>query len=504
MANVNFDFDKYPTILKMVQDDSFIRFVIGPRGSAKTSGIIAYLLAVALMQRPGKDGVRRVKTGILRQSYQQLVKSTTTSIKNIVGDIMVVTDGKPPTGSCTIPLEDGTILEWKLVFYAGEAPNVKDDVLGAELTNLFVDEISSLVSEELVLSFLACIGRYPSPVLGDRNMDICFAIGATNGPTKAHWLYKWHMGQRNDLFKQLSEATGKNYFKLFKQPAGLLRQVDGTYIPNPAAENVDNLPGGFGYYYNMLTRKDAEIVAYVEGDFADLSSGKVVYPQFKRSLHSMPHQEFLAMWGKQGKINMGFDFGRTPAALCWIDRPGGGIIIFEELAAEDISIDGFYTNVLRPTLMEKYPLCTIGMPGSVTGDPAGADRSQAVDLSPYEVLQKNNINIEFPGDSRQDTLEPRIEAVRQRLTRLDALAGHPMIMVTDNCPLLLEALTSTYVYKPVKGNVESYAEVPTKSHANWVSEFGNIVEYICLYRRANIEPAAPRGPKNPTPALLGG
>jgi hypothetical protein len=101
-------------------------------------------------------------------------------------------------------------------------------------------------------------------------------------------------------------------------------------------------------------------------------------------------------------------------------------------------------------------------------------------------------------------LEPRIEAVRQRLSRLDAITGEPMLQITDNCTFLISALMTTYVYQEIKGAKGSFSDVPTKSHKFWTSDLANAVEYLCLYRRGELEPAMPVGAKRAAPPLLGG
>ena len=227
-----------------------------------------------------------------------------------------------------------------------------------------------------------------------------------------------------------------------------------------------------------------------------------MYRNFRHDLHVIPQARFHAQWGKKGRIGLAFDFGRTPVCLVWVDRPGGGITVVDEFMAEDVSIDGLWSNVVRPKLMENYPSCIAGRTGFTTGDPAGADQTQAVDQSPYSVLQQHGLDIEFPGDGRKDSLAPRIEAVRQRLSRLDAITGQPMLQITDNCTFLIDALMTGYVYEEIRGTKGSYRDVPCKAH--WDSDLANALEYMCLYRRQELEPAGPRTPKHATKPLLGG
>lgn len=499
---ISFDFDKFPVLLELAKDPSYVKMVIGPAGSAKTSGLFALTLYLALQQFPGNDGVRRTRVAVIRQSYQQLSKNTVNTIRTILGGLVSVSDGKPPTAHAKFPLADGTSVELDFVFYALESPGAANDALGAEFTIAVFDEVSSMADEDLVTTFISRLGRYPSPAYGQRNDAIVCALGATNGPLKAHWLYQWSQGLRNDLFAMISKRIGRNYFKLFRQPPALILNPDGTYDPNPAAENIDHLPGGHSYYYSMLTRPKKDIQAYVLGEFADLSAGKVVYTAFRTDFHVIPQAKFLAQWGKTGVIGLTFDFGRTPVCLCWKDLPGGGIVVFDEFTAADVSIDTMWQNVVRPALLERYPRCVAGRSGFTTGDPSGFDISQVVELSPYQVLQQHGLDIEFPGGERKDKLEPRIEAVRQRLTRLDGVEGNPMLQVTDNCVQLIEALSSTYIYKEIRGSKGAVSDVPCKDH--FASDLANALEYLCLYRRAEMEPPAVGVRKSAGPPLLGG
>lgn len=502
---VNFNFDEFPTLLEFAKSAAYIKVVIGPAGSAKTSGLIALLLWMAMQQHPGHDGVRRVRTAVIRQSYQQLAKNTLTSIRTILGGVMGVTDGKPPTGFASIPLPDGTTLEWELVFYALEAPNAMTDALGAEFTNALFDEVSSMQDEELVKTFISRMGRYPSEILGPRNMEIVRALGATNGPLKAHWLYEWFMGKHDELFTAIGKEIGRPYFELFMQPEALVQLPDGSYAPNPKAENVKNLPGGFGYYFAQLARSAQDITAYVMGRFADLAAGKVVYPTFRPEYHVVKRESFMQRWGGAGRLLLSFDFGRTPVCLVAVERSGGGLVVIDEFMAEDVAISTLWDNVCLPALRDKYPRCLYGMDGYVTGDPAGADRSQAVELSPYEVLHERNVAVEFPGDNRKDVLQPRIDAVRDRLSRLDGVIGEPMLQITDNCKYLIESLSSTYVYEEITGAKGRYSETPTKTHKHWASDLANALEYLCLYKRQDLgRTGLPPPPKQAASPLLGG
>jgi hypothetical protein len=241
---------------------------------------------------------------------------------------------------------------------------------------------------------------------------------------------------------------------------------------------------GYANYYQQLLRTASEISAYVMGEFADLVVGKVVYPQFKRAVHVANHADFLKYWGKSGEIGATFDFGRTPVCLLYVRRRGGGITIFDEIAADNSSIEALYDNNILPVMKSTYPGCWIS---HATGDPAGSDNTQATEVSPYGVLQRNGIPILFPAGVRTDSVEPRVEAVRQRLTRLDDSAI-PMLQITDNCPMLLEALGSTYVFEQVEHKPGVFRDKPTKTHKGFASDLVNALEYLAVYTVADTLP----------------
>lgn len=483
-AGVNFSFDEYPTLLRMQQDTSKFRVVIGPAGSAKTSGIIAMLLIIAITQKPWR-GVRKTRLVIARQSYQQLSKATVQSLKNVLGAVADFTDGKPPRGSANFPLGDGTVCEIEFVFVAMEGDNVAGDLRGLEGTAALLDEVSEMQDENLVNLLVSRMGRYPSAMEGGCTCG-GLALGATNGPLEGHWLHQWSLGLKDTHFTQLAAMTGRPYFRLFRQPPALIRPTDpnGQWRPNPTAENVKNVPGGYGFWYEMLAMDDQKVQAFVEGEFAALKAGKVVYPGFGK-IHVMPLEQFKRTWTR-GPIILSFDFGRTPVTLIAVERADGGLAVIDEVYAEDVSIETFWQNNLSPVLNAKYPQCRFA---GATGDPAGMDLGGTTETSPFQILQAVGVPIEPPGGGRVDRLAPRIEATRNRLSRLGS-TGLPMLMVTDNCKLLIEAIGRTYVYAQVRGASEGIvAETPTKSHKNWVSDLMNALEYLCLYRASELERA---------------
>jgi hypothetical protein len=61
-----------PTVAKFLTSPAFIRFIIGPIGSGKTTGVLIEILRRGIEQAKGPDGIRRTRWAIVRQTLSQL------------------------------------------------------------------------------------------------------------------------------------------------------------------------------------------------------------------------------------------------------------------------------------------------------------------------------------------------------------------------------------------------------------------------------------------------
>lgn len=455
--------------------------------SAKTTWAFMELLRRACEQEPNEAGERHTKWLIGRTTYQQLTTATLTSARKTLGNIVEFRDSIPPRGRASFALEDGTVVKTEFLFLSLEGDAAIQKMLGEEFTGAFLDELSEF-DESVVHAVLRRAGRYPSNALGSPTWT--GIIGVTNGPTEGHWLDHWEKGRNAEILAQIQEELGtylggRPVFHAFAQPPGLLRPHtrDDKWVPNPMAENVNNLPGGYGYYYLMLADSDdAKIKAYVEGEFAPLKKGRLVFPEFS-PLHIIDEDSFVLPHGTP--LGLSFDFGRTPVCTIYAETTGGALVLVDEVMMEDASTERLITEALKPLLKKKYPHSRIAW---ATGDPTGEDFGSAVETSPYQVLFEAGIPMEKPSTNK---IQPRLEAVKQRLTRL-GVGGVPMLRVRSNCKYTIEALQRTYVYEQVSVVHDIVSEKPTKSHVNWVSDLADTVQYACLIRAFELEPARPK------------
>ena len=243
-----------PTLRQFQQNDAFVRAVVGPYGSGKSSACVMECLRRAGRQRPGPDGVRRTRGLIARNTYRELEDTTRVTFEEWVPEQLgrfVESDF-----SWVGRWFDGEhLVETEILFRAfDEAKDVKK-LKSLELTFGWLNEASEMRSE-IFDTAQARVGRYPAKVNGGASW---FGLWLdTNAWHTGHWGYKLFT-QRKGLRPQDQEG-----FKLFEQPSGL----------SPEVENADNLPSG--YYDRLCAGKDSEwIDQYVRARYPNAAKGSI-------------------------------------------------------------------------------------------------------------------------------------------------------------------------------------------------------------------------------------
>lgn len=466
--NIGFALDQYPTLRRASNSKALIRLVKGAAGSAKTSWAIMELLRSALLQTPSPlDNTRYFRALVVRNTYALLKSNTIPSMKNMYGPLLQVTEGSQPFGRVRARLQDGTALDMEVQFLALDSEDAQDKLLGAEPTMVLCDELN-LMPESVVFALVRRLGRYPSGTKG--KVDRTGVIGVFNGPVKGSWLHKWYLGERDAQFEKVAREMGvEKLVEMFSQPPALIppagwpnsHDPNDEWLPNPEAENIQNLAQGYGYYYAMLADPDmGKIQSYVLGEFADVKHGKVVFPEFHRDVHTFPAERVNTK--ELRDYYLAFDFGRTPVCIVGTLLSDGTLMVLDEFMGEDMSVEQLYRSTVRPALKRDYPN---GICVRAYGDPAGMVGGQNINLSPFDVLRKEGVPIVAP--TRSNKLEPRLAAVRSFMSSLGT-GGKPRLLIRDNCRFLIQALAADYIYENRSGG--RTADTPTKSHVGWVSD----------------------------------
>jgi hypothetical protein len=220
------------TLARFMDSPERVRCAVGPIGSGKSTACIMELLRRAAEQKRGRDGRRRTRFAVVRNSYRQLKDTTRKTFSEWV---------HPTLGDWSE--QDFTFrarwadVESEIMFRSLDRPEDVKKLLSLELTGAYVNEAREL-SKPVFDALTGRIGRFPSRVQGGPTWR---GIFMDSNPWHAgHWAAK--------LFK------AEPGFKLFRQPGGL----------SPDAENLENLEPT--YYQDLLAGKDQQwIDAYVHG-----------------------------------------------------------------------------------------------------------------------------------------------------------------------------------------------------------------------------------------------
>lgn len=400
--------------------NEFVSGIRGPIGSGKSTACAFRIWRHLAEATPGKDGIRRARWAIIRNTYPEL---KTTTIKTwhqwFPPEVGKWQSEGPPTHFIKFPG-----FEMEIMFLALDRPEDVRKLLSLELTGAWINEARE-VPKAILDGLTGRVGRFPSAAMGQSGW--CGVIMDTNPPDSDHWWYK------------IAEEGTPDEFKFFSQPSGR----------SDAAENLANLPPR--YYERAMQGKDSEwIKVYVDGDYGFVQDGKPVWPEFKDGIHVVDVQPDPKL-----ALTLGIDFGLTPACAFLQQSVMGGWRVIDELATYDMGAVRF-ADVLGQKLRGEYKDFQLG---GVWGDPAGDQRAQTDETTPFSILRAANIPAR-PAPSN-DFVQRR-EAVAVALSRL--IDGTPGLVVSPRCRTIRKGMAGGYRYRRVQvSGHERYHDQPEKN-----------------------------------------
>lgn len=454
------------TLKAFMKDNSFFRGLRGPVGSGKSVCCCVEIFRRALMQEPNKDGIRRSRWAVIRNSYPQL---RTTTIKTWLDWFPEHIWGKmlwhPPPYTHTLKRGD---VEIEVIFLALDRPEDVKKLLSLELTGVWINEARE-VPKAIVDACTMRVGRFPS--MKDGGPTWYGVIADTNAPDEEHW---WPiMAGEAPLPDHISRDEAlmmvkPDTWRFFNQPGGMIEEKDGQgnltgYALNPNAENRKNLTPE--YYPSIIKGKARDwINVYVLNRLDSLSDGKPVYHMFSEDVH-LAKEPILPIPGIP--IIIGMDFGLTPAAV-FAQHVRGKWLILHELVAEDMGIIRF-AELLRVEMATRFP----GSSFLVYGDPAGDYRAQTDERTPFQILRSAGIKA-YPAGNNDPTL--RIEAVANALNRM--IDGQAAFLVDHRCVNLLKGFRGGYHYRRLA--VSGAARHEEKPNKNKFSHVHDALQYALI------------------------
>lgn len=436
-------------------DDSFVKLIMGPYGSGKSSLCCHEIVKRACAMPYWHNGRRRSKWAIVRNTSGELQSTTLQTWLTWFGDLGDIAKRQKPIMTYEHTFNDGKgIVELELIFLALDRPDDVRKVKSLELCGVYLNELSELPQNALAHFKGRVNGRYPSKAFCSEPYWSGI-IADTNPPEVDHWIYK-------DF-----EVNTPESYKIFHQPPGLIKDAEDIWIRNPEADNANNLSDD--YYLKLAEGQTEDFVkVFCLGDYGSVGFGKKVYPEFNDTLHAVDNIEAI-----QGEpIHLGWDGGLTPACVVIQLSERGQFRVLKEYIGSDMGIRTFAQNIVLPSLARDFPYNKVGM--SVF-DPAGAARDSIMEEMSC-IGELCSLGIETIA-GRSNDLEPRLGAVRYFLNIM--IDGKPGFVLSKSaCSSLRKGFIKDYVYRRVAvSGEERYKDKPEK---NMASHIHDSLQYIAL------------------------
>lgn len=441
----------YPVLNALMRSRARVSVVIGPLGSGKTVAVVQRILAQMCEQAPNAQGERRSRWLAVRNTRGDVMSTTAKDFLAVfewLGSMRYGGD-EPPVFSARFALEDGTKVASEMIFLGLDREDGVRRLRGYQVTGIWLNEAKEL-QKAVVDMADARHGRYPTPIDGGVLPTWHGMIADCNAPDTDHWLYR------------LAEEDRPPGWEVFRQPGGVL-QVDGSWVANPAAENLRNLPEGY-YARQVAGKAVAWVRVNLANEYAFWVDGRAVHPEYVDAIHGAPAPIEA---DRRYPLIVGVDFGRTPAAIMmqYVEHLQRWVWL-AELGGEDMSAVIFGPELKR-LIEREYP----GMAVRAWGDPAGEARGQATEDTPIQMLRAAGIPIQ-PAPSNIAAL--RRAAIAGPCSRLSPHG--PGLLVSPACKMARKGLMGGFCYRRIKlVGQERYTDEPDKnaySHYVEAGEYG--------------------------------
>lgn len=399
-----------------------VQAIMGPVGAAKTSTALMKLVFLAAEQKPStRDGKRKLKACVVRDTYRQLWKTTIPSwlkwMPKTVGT-WNGGDGEPARHEILFRLGDGTTVELIVEFIAIGENKVEDVLRGYEPTVFLLEEADLLVPEVLMY----CIGRAGRyPMMNEGGPTWYGVLLTYNAPDMENYLY------------EIFEERRPNGFKLFRQPSGF----------SPDAENLENLPKD--YYANLVEgQPDWYVRRMVRNEYGYTRGVELIYPEYNDALH-VSAVPLVAVRGRA--LIIGLDGGMTPAGLINQQMPNGQWRLLREVVTPKGETMGptRFSEVLNQVLKDEFGDWSRD-DIAVAADPATQWGGDEKDLAWIDTVRKETKLKIRPAPSNVPTV--RWEAVKKPLVRM--IDGRdPGFLMDPSCKMMRRGFNQGYRFRVI-------------------------------------------------------
>lgn len=440
-------------------------------------------------QEPNVNGERLGRWALIRNTAQQLADTTLKTFEQWFPEqIAKVTRSPNLRANVKYKLPDGTTVKVECLFIALDQPKDVRKLLSLELSGVFMNEASQ-IDYSVVDGARGRVGRYPSKVDGYSDeqcvktecphtkqtiYSACTRKAVlldTNPPNNTHWWYhldvNGHLPDVAEDERERARIQTNEIFEFFNSPSPLLKSKDGKYVPNPEADNITCLPGGYNYYLDMIAGSGADYInVMVLGNYGMLKTGKQVYPDYNDMLHC---EEVAPIKGLP--ISLGWDFGLNPSCVIGQQTSHGQIRVLAELSKSGMGAREFAKTVVKPYLIQHFKGYEIRFS---LADPSGNNRSEGEGLSAISIINEV-MGFTTEGAPTNDPVK-RVDAVTKHLTAL-VNGGRPAFLLDSSCSTLRDGFLGAYCYTRMNVSGEQYKDKPNK---NQYSHLQDALQYLVL------------------------
>tara|TARA_R110002153_G_scaffold134137_2_gene283222 strand:- start:835 stop:2379 length:1545 start_codon:yes stop_codon:yes gene_type:complete len=472
LKSLNLDFSTSPVVWDFLNSNSFVRGLIGPVGSGKSYASAAEIMIRAVKQKVSpRDGIRYSRFAIVRNSYPMLRTTTLKTWQELFPEHIwgPIRHAPPITHHLKLPARGKAAgIDCEVVFLALDQPKDVRKLLSLELTGAWVNEAREL-PKAVIDGLTHRVGRYPVQADGGPSWR---GVWIDSNPCDDdHWMYK---------VAEIDKPKGKYPWTFWRQPGGVIEatpeevpenmpEAQGYMFAcsrwwkqNPKAENVGNLP--VGYYEQIMGGKNLDwIRCYAEGKFTFVLEGKPVWPEYDDQIMAADCE------AKPGiPIQIGLDFGLTPAAVFAQRLPTGQWQVLHELVTFDMGLERF-GHILKAEIESRFP----GYDVNIYGDPAGLQRDAIFETTAFDHLKTLGL---YAQPCPTNNWRVRREALASPMGRL--IQAKPGLLVDKKCLQLRKALAGGYHYKRVQvSGHERFKDTPNKNES---SHIGDAAGYCLL------------------------
>lgn len=426
----------------------FFNWILGPVGSGKTTGIFFKLIYMAALQAPSpRDGIRRSRAVVVRNTMPQLRDTTLTSWNYWFKDGQAGS-WRASESKFVLKYDD---VECEVLFRPLDTADDVARVLSLEVTFAIIDEFVQ-IDKTIIEALSARCGRYPPQI--DGGATNWGMWGSSNPGNEDSWWYD-----------KLEEPDNRpSNWTYFKQPSGFSR----------FAENLDNLPGRAAYYTSLADGKsDHWVKQFIEVEWGYSLDGTPVLKTFQPLIHVNKRP---VLFNPHLPLVAGYDPGLGGSALIFGQMDlNGRLLVTSELVQEGYGTDRLCKERLTPHLRMKYPELREFI---IAPDPAANGRKDSDEKSSVDTLKKNKFVVKFPNGDMNNRLEPRIQAIENFTTRITP-AG-PALVIDPSCKVLIRALTTGWRYRAKRAGQDA-GEVALEPDKNRYSHPADGFGYLCRY-----------------------